>query len=101
MSTPTRYARWILWSLYYLPQPRPRDLVRGITRIERLRKPWWKWRPNAWHNDDGKEWHITLSDESFYVRRMKLEVDAYITHDGERIVGFDVWDETLRPEDTP
>jgi hypothetical protein len=58
--------------------------------------PWKKFRPSVWHNDDGDQWEIYLADERSFTRPQTIQVDCQIGMESGNIVGFVVYDETLR-----
>lgn len=94
--TLTRFVRWLFWKAYYLPQPRPRDLGAYLIRGTRTRWPWKKFHPNVWHNDDGNMWEVWLADEQSYtVSGQSMPVELHISMETGRVMGFNVWDETL------
>jgi hypothetical protein len=89
-------AKWLLWNLWYLPQPRSRQFETHFKRLSRTGfPPWKKWRPNVRHCDHLKEWQVYLSDEMAYSERRTIEVDAMISDRTGDIVGFDVPDSAL------
>ena len=96
-----RYLRWLAWTLWYLPQRQPRyirlDGLRAqLLRMERTRRPWWKWKPGIWHNTDGRQWHVTFSDEQDYTICGTLKAELHIGQETGDIVGLTIFDETLR-----
>lgn len=97
MAKALRLPAWAMWSLWYLlPGTKPREFGPWMKMIERTWFPFKTFIPNAWHNDDGSQWHVSLTDESYYVNRATIQVEAYFSFDDGRCVGFNVWDETLR-----
>lgn len=91
-----KYLRWLLWTLWYLPQPRPRRLNPWLPRSLRCRKPWAKFRPSVWRNDGGREWEICLDDEpSYTIPAAKILVDLQIGRESGKIVGLDISDSLL------
>jgi len=93
-----KYMRWAFWRVVYLFLRKPRDLTDWLTKSERIRPPWWQFRPNVWHNDDGRMWHVWLDNESAYTKsEQDLRVELHVGQETGRIVGFNVWDENLRP----
>lgn len=91
-----KLAKWAFWNLYYLTQKQPDDLGEYVTRVMRTTWPWRKFIANAWHNDTGKMWQVHLTEESYCVKRMTIEVEAYIGQETGEIVGFNLWDENTR-----
>jgi len=91
------WLRWIFWCAVYLVRRRPADLDAWLLYAVRTRSPWWVFCPSVYWNDDGNQWHVVLSDESSYTRsRQMLQVDLHIGHESGRIVGLNIWDESLR-----
>jgi len=41
-------------------------------------------------------WHVYFSDEDSYTARHTLPLDVHISRETGKIVGFNVWDETLQ-----
>ena len=92
-----RFVLWLFWTAYYLPQPRARDLGAYLIRGTRTRRPWKRFRPNVWHNDDGNMWEVWLTDEeSHAVSKQSMQVELHISMVTGKVTGFTVWDETLR-----
>ena len=93
-----RVATWLFWRAVYLFDFRRLGLKQWIVMAQRTKSPWWKWQPNASHNEHGKMWHVWLDDEPAYTEaRRTITVDVHVGLDSGRIVGFDVWDEDLNP----
>ncbi len=91
-----KFTVWVFWKMYYLFRFRPSHLEAYLQRGLRTRWPWKKFRPAVWHNDEGKEWHVYFTDEVSYIKTRDIRVDCQIGMVSGNIVGFDVWDETLR-----
>jgi hypothetical protein len=95
MNNVGKYLLWVLWSFYYLPQRRPKDLESYIIRMQRTRKPWWKFQPFCYYNEDGKQWEIRFTDESDYVKTGTIKAEIHIGQESGNIVGLTFWDENL------
>jgi len=93
-----KLAKWFFWTLAYLVRPRPRDLDGLIRKGIRTRKPWWTFKAHLFHNADGRQWQIYLTDEQSYTRRGGIEADLHIGMDTGDIVGLTIWDGTLVPK---
>lgn len=92
--------RWLFWRVVYLFRPQPKELLPYLLRGERLRPPWWKFEPYVWHNPDGMMWHVYLADERSYTRPdQTLRVELHIGEESGRVVGFNVFDESLAAEE--
>lgn len=91
-----KFVTWLFWRVCYAFRPTPRSFEGYLLRGMRTWWPWKKFRPSVWHNDDGKEWEIYLTDERSHTVRRTIAVDCHIGMESGDIVGFDVWDETLR-----
>lgn len=94
MTAIIRYARWLFWSLWYLPQPNPlpHDLIGHMNRLARLRVPWWKFAPFVYEDGDGDLWRISLTDEQDYTHwpPIRLLVEAHIGQESGDIVGLTI-----------
>ena len=91
-----RYLTWLMWTFAYLFRPKPTELVAYLTRSERTRPPWWKFKPSLYHNDAGKQWEIWFDNESCYSQTSVISVTAHVGMESGEIVGFTIWDETLK-----
>ncbi len=90
-------VKWAFWNAVYLFRPSSKDLAAYLTRGGRTRWPWRKFKPAVLRNDDGKQWEIYLSDDMSYTdSQVMLKVLAHISMETGNIVGFTVWDETLK-----
>lgn len=101
MDTALKYFAWAWWCLFYAVTPRPKDLGDFIISHSRRRVPWWKFKPNVYHSDDGKQWRVSFKGEDSYTRTMQLQVEARIDRETEEIVGLTIWDEILKPPYKP
>ena len=90
-----KFATWLFWRVYYTFRFRPSSLEAFLRRGMRTRWPWKKFRPSVWHNDDGDEWHVYLTDEQSYTEPRTISLDCHVGMESGNIVGFDVWDERL------
>ena len=93
-----RFVRWLFWRSAYVFRNRWRreSLDQYLRRWQRCGWPWKKFKPCAYHNDRLKKWQIHLSDEVSYTKpRVTITVNAHISDATGKIIGFDVWDETL------
>ena len=90
---------YLFWKVHYACRPAPTSLESHVQRGIRTRLPWWKFRPVVFRNNEGSMWHIYLTEERSYTKRGMIEVDIHIGQDSGDIVGFNVWDETLRVGD--
>jgi len=97
MNTLLAYLRWLWWWLAYAFVPQPNDFVKYIERGMRTRPPWWKFKPYAYHNDDGRQWEVRLENEQSYTETGSISAEIHRSQETGRIVGFTVWDETLKP----
>ena len=95
METTKKYAMWAFWSLAYLFRPTPRELGACLLRGQRTRKPWFKFAPHVWHNDNGFQWNIYFSGSSDYVEHRRVPIEVHVDMDTGAIVGFTVFDELL------
>jgi hypothetical protein len=86
---------WMFWNVAYLFRPKPTTLMQYVQKGMRTRSPWWKFKPNVWHNRDGKQWHITFEDERNHTKEGSLKCRVHIGVESKRIVGLTVYDETL------
>ena len=92
-----KWLRWLFWVIVYWFRREPRTLEAFLVRVERCRPPWWTFKPSVWHNDEGREWHVYLSDESTYTDpNYMLRVDLHRIRETEEVVGFDVYDKDLQ-----
>jgi len=87
--------KWIFWRLAYLFRS-PVSLADYLLKVDRCWNPWRKFRPCVRHNDDGDEWTVYFTDERSYVERMQFNVECHIGCETGDIVGFNVWDKTLK-----
>jgi len=99
MKTIKKYLTWIMWVLWYLPQPRTRNLEKSITRGMRLRRPWWRFKPNIRHNDGMSEWQVWLKDTPCYSEVVMMPMDISRCQDTGEIVGIDLWDVVISDPD--
>ena len=90
--------RWIFWESVYLFRREPREFGATLLKMDRTRKPWWKFKPHVRHNKLGKEWEVWLDDETTYVKgHVFLMVDLHVTRgDNLRVVGLTICDESLK-----
>ena len=94
--------RWVFWSFIYGFRREPHDLKSWLTRSTRTWPPWWKFKPIAYRNDDGKMWQIWLKDEVAFTRsRQMLNVELQIGQESGEIVGLNIWDENLKVDHGP
>lgn len=92
----SKYARWAFWSVVYLFRRDPHTLDFHLTKVTRLQKPWFKWRPNVFRNDAGSEWEVWLENEGAYTRRCCIpDCEVAIDHETGRVVGVTLFDEIL------
>lgn len=96
----TRYVKWLFWTVVYFFTPHSKDFDKAMTRLLRTRNPWWKFKPFIYHSDDGNMWQIYLEDEAHYVERRTLTLECHVGQESGRIVGFDIWDETLERKES-
>ena len=98
----TRFFKWLFWTVVYCFRRRPTDLGKWLLKTERCHALWWKFRPSAWHNDDGKYWEICFTDERDFVEwpPRTLDVKCHIGEKSGNIVGLTIRDETLVRKDT-
>lgn len=92
----SKFFRWLFWNMVYSCQPQTKRLDRYITRALRRQWPWRTFRSCVCRNDDGCMWVVYLAvDRSYTVPRKHLLVDVHVSDNG-KVIGFDVWDESLR-----
>jgi hypothetical protein len=89
------YLQWIFWKVWYFLRPVENDLGAVMTWAMRTRKPWFKFRPNVYRNEEGRSWTVVLDDVSYYCQLGTLRCDLLIEQGSNRIVGFDIWDSEL------
>ena len=94
------FTRWAFWRAWYFfansRGGRPAEFLVWLKQSDRKRWPWWTFKPCLRHNDDGNMWHVYFSDEDSYTARHTLPLDVHISRETGKIVGFNVWDETLQ-----
>jgi len=91
-----KILRWVFWHIVYAVRPRPKEVEAYLACMNRLRSPWWRFKPSVYHNPDGKMWHVYLDNESTYtVPHRCFRVDLHVGEKSGRIVGLDIWDESL------
>ena len=93
----TRYIRWFLWTLYYLPQRStpPRDFAAWLKRTERTWAPWWKFKPYLYHSEEQREWHIAFANDMDYWETCTLTIEVGRSQETGRIVGMVLPDRVL------
>lgn len=92
-----KFARWLFWVVVYAFRPTSTQSPEGyLTRCLRTIWPWAKFRPGAWHNDDGNQWHVTLTDEREFTQPRTITLDCHIGFESGDIVGFTIYDEILK-----
>ena len=92
-----RYLRWAFWSVCYLFRRTPRNLHDWLQRSIRTRKPWWKFKPTAYHNHDGQQWDVWFEDEEYVcVGSQHLRAQVHIGQESGRVVGLVIYDSTLK-----
>jgi hypothetical protein len=91
-----KYIKWFFWKIWYLFIPESRDLLTYLIKLDRIRSPWWKFKPSMYHNDDGKEWEIWFEHEQGYTEKRTIQVEAVIGMDTGNIVGITIFDEVLK-----
>jgi hypothetical protein len=92
----SKFVVWLFWTVRYACRRTPRSLDEWLLKTERTWWPWKKCQPSVWHNDDGNQWHIYLTDEQSYTEPRTVRLDCHIGMESGSIVGFNVWDEVLR-----
>lgn len=96
------YVRWFLWTLWYLPQPKPREFQAIMRRMIRLHRPWWKFRPYVWHSDDGNQWEVCFSgDNDYCIGHEMLKVRVSVSRDTGQVVSLRIYDEELKKLSRP
>ena len=95
----TSYIRWAFWSVVYLFRIKPKDLDDWMLRTERTWKPWFKFKPHVWHNDNGKLWEIHLDNERNYSKTVNITLDVEVGLETGKIVGFRIYDSQLQVEE--
>jgi len=64
--------------------------------VKILRWILWKLQPSVWHNLDSNMWHVYFENErSYTVSRRTLSVELHIGQESGKIVGLNIFDETL------
>ena len=88
---------WIFWHVVYAVRPRPKEPAAYLVRADRLRSPWWKFKPTVYYNPDGRMWHVYLDNESSHTRPSRgLFIELHIGQESGKVVGLNIWDESLR-----
>lgn len=82
------------WRMFYWFR-KPRTLDEFIRMVRRTRAPWKRFKPSAWHCRHGKQWHIYLANEQYFVEWRTIQVEVHVSMKTGDIVGFDIWDEML------
>jgi hypothetical protein len=95
MNIVSKYIRWLGWVLWYLPQPRPIEFSAELTRMCRLARPWWKFKPDGWHSEDGRWRDIYWSNSGHYVSTELLRVEVFRDHETREMTGLRIFDEQL------
>ncbi len=98
-----KYFRWIFWHVVYFCQKRPgksiplSKLASALCRTERLKPPWWEFKPHVNQIVRGfREWEVLLANDMYYARTgQSLNCDLYISHGTGKIIGFCFSDEDL------
>ena len=91
-----KVIKWLFWNIAYIGR-RPKDLGAFLVKMERTSWPWRRFKPNVFHNDDGHQWEIYLTDQGSYtVSGVPLRADVMFDHDTNAVVGMTIYDETLR-----
>ena len=92
----TKLLRYCYWRTVYLFRRRPADLDEFLDKVTRTRWPWWEFRPSVLRNEVGRMWQVYLAEERGYTEPgVTLTVNAHVSRETGRIVGFDVHDEDL------
>lgn len=92
-----KYIKWVLWTLYYLPQRSPQSIKEHIQRGCRLRSPWWEFQPYMRRNNEGQQWEIYFINEEDYVKpNHYLKCNVHIGQETGKIIGLTIYDEDLR-----
>ena len=77
-----------------------------IRRLNRTRKPWYKFKPSIRYHDPNKKhprlgrYDIYLygADERFFTNRMNLDIDVYVSTDTGKLVGLRLYDENIEKD---
>ena len=93
-----KLIRWLFWKSFYFFLPQPQNLGVYLERSERTRWPRWKFKPDVWHNEAGKQWEIYLENESHYVEPRTVRAYAHISEYDGRIIGLTILDRELLVE---
>ncbi len=99
-SVIVQFATWLFWNVTYWFRPRPNELSEVLLKGRRTWWPWKKFRPSAWHNDAGQQWEVYFTDERACTELRTIELEVHVGNESGDIVGFDVYDQTLRCKDT-
>lgn len=91
-----RYIRWLWWTVYYAVTPRPKKLESFVQKLERTEKPWWRFKPNVWHNAPASQWEIRFASDRDYTEQRMLEIEVSVSMETGQIVGMTVYDELLK-----
>lgn len=51
-----------------------------------------EFKPSVFHNDEGRQWEIYLTDEPCYVGRETINVEVHRSQETDRVVGFTIHD---------
>jgi hypothetical protein len=94
MNVAVKYVRWLFWSVVYLFRHRPTTVQELMTWAIRTCKPG-KFKPHVIRNDRWKGWDVWFENEADYTERRTIEIEAKVSIASGRIVGMQVYDETL------
>jgi hypothetical protein len=87
-----KLIKWLFWKIVYLVQPKPRDLEKGFVWLERTRYPYRKFKPLIRWNEDGKQWHIHFTNDSYVTRTGTITGHLHVNREDGSIVGFTISD---------
>ena len=98
MGVIAKYLQWVYWNLHYWRHPnKSRDFTLYIEELMRCRWPWRKFKPCAYHNNAGQQWHVYLFDGMPVYSRETITLEVGRCHKTGRVLEFTIWDEKLRP----
>lgn len=96
----SRYLKWLFWTVVYAFRRRPKGFFSILKKALRCRRPWWKFRPSVYHNDEGREWEVFLANEDTYTRRCCIpDCEVAISRETGHVIGVTLYDEILRQPD--
>ena len=65
---------------------------KDITILTQVKHPRPPWIPHVFHNEEGKQTEVYLSDEAYYVKWLTPEITLFLSCDTNEIVGMEIAD---------